>query len=698
MVSFTAISWATHYHRNKRDGSSTQRSFETSPDVWARVSHGNVNHQTFVSTLSTLPTPFLLVPGEEKNVQLLHHGLLHASQVGGTVDAVFIHGNLSESPFKMIPIQDITTPLTTSTAGRTRADPFSHSPSLLDMCNAVSAETFAALPPGDNKILQGHPNHFLIDAIHFLKMNGRRTFPAAELAISIISSTLRLPDENDENRERQDDEDEDDDDDGLEQEKDQIKESRDSHESLLAYLWTISQSNAPPIRLADPPEDPTLGGRIQEIRSKLMSSDPGRDQASERQPMRDSTRDLDTLAVATQGLISTLASIDKDRQEHRREDQAEKSVLRNLGPLQLQLFKRLSTTNFNVPGEYTPTMQRFTQEKSAVKAANQMAHVSRGWLGTFSLPAFQRFITNGYESSEKSASNPGGFTIFMCYSSVDDRGLKPLDQDESKIRDLLGLEQTDEIVKYLAKKSYAIASNPDHLKIQIQTYHDLLEQLTCIEGIALPGLAYILDHFDKNVTTFAEMYARVPNFGAKFLYAIDRSMQFFFTKVQNVEHVHNLSNHTREYLFNRATDLMDGILESRAPVDVVLPACLMIQDKPSSVPPASHEHPAKKRGPVPVDDLAPSKSRPILNESAVSAWKIPSGKTYGELFHPRSGNLKDWPVFNANGKQKPMCIRFQSKSQCTSICTLSHPNPSTMDTGDWNKVNQRFSDVYRASN
>jgi hypothetical protein len=269
--------------------------------------------------------------------------------------------------------------------------------------------------------------------------------------------------------------------------------------------------------------------------------------------MRHSTRDLDTLAVATQRLISTLASFDKDRQEHRREDQAEKSVLRNLGPLQLQLFKRLSTTKFNVPGEYTQTMQRFTQEKSAVKAANQTAHMSRGWLGTFSLPAFQRFITTGYESSEKSASNPGRFTIFMCYPSVADVGFKPLDQYESKIRDLLGLEQTDEIVKYLAKKSYAIASNPDHPKIQIQTYHDLLEKLTCINGTALPGLAYILDHFDKNVTTFAEMFARVPNFAAKFLYAIDRSMQFFFTKVQNVEHVHNLSDNTREYLFNRAT-------------------------------------------------------------------------------------------------------------------------------------------------
>jgi hypothetical protein len=63
-------------------------------------------------------------------------------------------------------------------------------------------------------------------------------------------------------------------------------------------------------------------------------------------------RELDTFTVATQGLISTLFNIDKDRQEYRREDQAEKCVLRNLGPPQLVLVKRLCTTRYSVPGEY----------------------------------------------------------------------------------------------------------------------------------------------------------------------------------------------------------------------------------------------------------------------------------------------------------------------------------------------------------
>jgi hypothetical protein len=343
--------WTTHYHRNRRDGSSTQRAFETSPEVWDRVTLSNVDRQTFKSTLSTLPETFLLVPGEGREAQILHHGFCHASEIGGTVEAVFIHGNLSESPFKVLPIQEVTTALTTALTSRTRADPFSHIPNLHDMCGVESAAAFAALPPGDSVILQGRPNHFLISGDNFINMDGRRTFPAAELAFHIISSMLRFPEENDENREEADQND----DNGLEQEKDQIKASRGHHEALLAYLWTISKSIAPSIRLTDPPEDPTLGGRIQEIRSKLLTSPPAsHDTPRDRpEPMRENTRDLDTLAVATQGLVSTLANIDKDRQEHRREDKAEKSVLRSLGPPQLALFKRLCTTKYNVPGQYT---------------------------------------------------------------------------------------------------------------------------------------------------------------------------------------------------------------------------------------------------------------------------------------------------------------------------------------------------------
>jgi hypothetical protein len=188
MVSITT--WATHYHRNKRNGSTTQRSFETSPKVWDLVSLGHVNRQAFVSTLSTLPSAtFLLVPGEEGEAQLLHHGFLHASEIGGISHAVFIHGNLSESPFKELPIAEIITPLS-NPPSRTRQDPFLRCPSLTAMCAVESAEAFADLPAGNNEILHGRPNHFFISGMHFVDMNGQRSFPAANLAFRIINSML----------------------------------------------------------------------------------------------------------------------------------------------------------------------------------------------------------------------------------------------------------------------------------------------------------------------------------------------------------------------------------------------------------------------------------------------------------------------------------------------------------------------------
>jgi hypothetical protein len=603
-----------------------------------------VNRETFVSTLSTLPSAtFLLIPGDEGKAQLLHHGFLHASEIGGTSHAVFIHGNLSESPFKELPIEDIITPLSTPTPSRTRPDPFLRCPSLAAMCAVESAKAFADLPAENNEILHGRPNHFFISGLHFIAMNGQRTFSAAAFAFEIISLMLRLPDENDENQDKhgndedgsQEDE-EDNDDDQLEQEKSLIRESRAHHEALLAYLWTIERSIAPPIRLTDPPDDPTLGGRTQEFRSALTPFTP-RDRETTRvhpEPMRE----LDTFAVATQGLVNTLANIDKDRQEHRKEDQAEKSVLRNLGPAQRELFKRLCTTAYNVPGEYSPSMQHFTQEKSSIKATNQMAQKTREWTGTFSEPAFQRFLTSGYESQEKNASHPGGFTIFLCHPRSVDNGVLPLDKDKSRIRDLLGLDQSDAVVDYFTKKSYYVPSNADHLKIQIQTFHNLLQELTCPRSIALRGLRYILDHFDRNLTILADMFEVVPSFAAKFLYTIDRAMQFFFKAVQDAENVDHLSDHVKFFLYNKATDLMDGIQDSRAPIDIVLPACLRPSAKHSDVPSGGSDHSGNKRDPGPLENPSPSKSKkkPVLNDNTVPAWKIPAGKTYNDTFHGRS--------------------------------------------------------------
>jgi len=53
----------------------------------------------------------------------------------------------------------------------------------------------------------------------------------------------------------------------------------------------------------------------------------------------------------------------------------------------------------------------------------------------------------------------------------------PLNKDKAKIQDMLGLDHSEDMVDYFAKKSFFGASNANKLKIQIQTCLDLLEIL-----------------------------------------------------------------------------------------------------------------------------------------------------------------------------------------------------------------------------
>jgi hypothetical protein len=80
-------------------------------------------------------------------------------------------------------------------------------------------------------------------------------------------------------------------------------------------------------------------------------------------------------------------------------------------------------------------------------------------------------------------------------------------------------------------------------------------------------------HFRRNV--------RRGSFGAKFLCTIDRTMHFFFKRVQQAESVAHLSHHVKHYLRDKAVELVDGILESKAPINIVLPFCLTI---PENIP------------------------------------------------------------------------------------------------------------------
>jgi len=105
------------------------------------------------------------------------------------------------------------------------------------------------------------------------------------------------------------------------------------------------------------------------------------------------------------------------------------------------------------------------KEKHIIKAISQMKYQTCHWTGTFSEAGFHRFLTPGFVSQESSASHLGGFTAFTFHPKAADVGMLPMNKDKAKIRDMLGIKHSDDIVSYFAKKSFFVASNPNDLKI-----------------------------------------------------------------------------------------------------------------------------------------------------------------------------------------------------------------------------------------
>ena len=262
---------------------------------------------------------------------------------------------------------------------------------------------------------------------------------------------------------------------------------------------------------------------------------------------------------------------------------------------------------------------------------------------------------------------------------------------------MLGLKQSDDVVDYFSKKSFYVSTNTNDLKIQLQTCLSLLEKLSCAHTIAGSGLRYILRKYDELTTMFAEMFIAVPNFGAQFLYSVDRALQFFFTKVQEVRDVSDLSEWEKDYPESKAIELMDGIRESRAPSTVVLPSCLRNPEADSSPPSLIQEGFGKRESGSGEAGSTPSKKKRKAgpNKNVEPTWKLPPGKKYGDYFLPKSDNLRGWPTFaNADGIKKHLCIKFQTEGRCRDGCTLAHPDPKSMSKEIHSEVSARFAKVY----
>jgi uncharacterized membrane-anchored protein YhcB (DUF1043 family) len=119
--------------------------------------------------------------------------------------------------------------------------------------------------------------------------------------------------------------------------------------------------------------------------------------------------------VTTTGIVEVMKQVELARQNERKKDAQEKSLLRHLGRSQRELFLVLSTSEMSVAPELTDFMSQLSKETSASKALQQVVNESKDWEGTFSHGGFHKFLSSGFVSQEQNRGNPGGFNLFMFH-------------------------------------------------------------------------------------------------------------------------------------------------------------------------------------------------------------------------------------------------------------------------------------------
>ena len=109
---------------------------------------------------------------------------------------------------------------------------------------------------------------------------------------------------------------------------------------------------------------------------------------------------------------------------------------------------------------------------------------------------------------------------------------KAFDKNTARLREYFDLDVEDDTIAYYAKQGFFHPKNPGDLHTQLQTAHDMLELLNCKKSIATTGLAYILQpkRWRKMVTILHDRFRTQANFGSKFVYSVDRTLQNFFIR------------------------------------------------------------------------------------------------------------------------------------------------------------------------
>ena len=141
----------------------------------------------------------------------------------------------------------------------------------------------------------------------------------------------------------------------------------------------------------------------------------------------------------------------------------------------------LNTTNISVESELSEFMTNLTMMKTLQKAVGQLKKETRNWAGTLSEGCCHGLLSTGLLSEETNRANPGGFTIFMFHPKTVDMDNNAFDKSTVRLREYFDMEVTDETIAFYAKQGFFHPTNPNDMRIQLQTAHNMLELLIYIK-------------------------------------------------------------------------------------------------------------------------------------------------------------------------------------------------------------------------
>jgi hypothetical protein len=670
MADYDPPTWSTYYAGKRDDGGIFSEMFEeTTTSIMERTEGHFENPAGFTESVAGYTNGMMiLAPGEKGKMHVLHHGFSFLTPEG--FQLAFFQGNHKDSSTVKIVNRDELTNQVKVTEGRRSVT--TNCPTLDAIIETTNADEFVNLPAGGNDILKGKPNHHILSPSLFLMINGTGTVKAREMASQIIER-IRPSEE------------------ALEEESEEDREERESAtqgmELLLCFLWASEQGSLSPIGLVDAPDSPRVDQLIREAKSKLEPNSP----RDERERSPGNFEERGDWGLTSQSLVRELNRMHASREEERTKNEENSSLFKNMGPTQRMLFEALSTTDMKLEPATSEFMKTLLGTKTPQKAIALLKSETRYWEGTFSEGCVHRFLSSGFLSINANRADPGGFTIFMFHpKTVAMSDNKSFDQDNAALREYFGLDVDDETVAFYAKQGYFHPTNVHDLRIQLQTALNFLELVTCKNSIVTVGLAHILDvpRWVANTTLFHDRFQTEKEFGSKFIYSIDRTLQIFFDKiVTSWRTVSELGD--PRFLMRKANDLLDTVEEGMT-LNITLPRILtdpqVIKEPPTkkakagtgtkATPTKTEEAPkvAKKSLSI-VHPKEPDENPEVCEE-----WKIPASVDFLSLFKDRTPASKNWPKFadrrlgsrNKKTKVAPLCVRYQMTGKCTQGCKLAH--------------------------